>query len=65
MKSRVVIIDNCFTHLELITLARMELVRGNPDVMFFDDLATPRAMNEGVLANKGPKGPRNRWGQMK
>lgn len=65
MKSRVLVIASCFTHLELITLARMELVGRNPDVMFFDDLATPRAMNEGVLVNKGPKGPRNRWGQMK
>ena len=65
MKSRVLVIDGCFAHLGLIAMARMELVGRNPDVMFFDDLATPRAMNEGVLVNKGPKGPRNRWGQMK
>ena len=65
MKSRVLIIDNCFTHLELITLARTKLVGRNIDLVIFDDLTTSQNFITEPSNKKGSQGPRNRWGQMK
>jgi hypothetical protein len=65
MESRVLVIGGCFAALELLALDRMVVSGRNPDVAFFDDLATPKQFMTEADPKKGPKGPRNRWGQMK
>ena len=65
MKARVLVIDGCFANLELIALARMGFVGTNHNFVIFDDMQEELALSDVPTNKKGPKGPRNRWGQMK